>query len=827
MEHKVSKEQAALPKQQQQTQPRTLDSETVRKAVFGLFERYNASDHTAATLEQIAAIIASGTRMSTAQKGGKHPDEDDRDLTLQQIQHLHRERTKNGHKTAKGRTRVKERMPLFSVAAGFREGSKAKEDIIQLTGYGQCDIDDHEGKLLAQLGTNAEQLRDILARDPHTIMAYVTVSRGVRPIFAYDMPHGLTLDEQKGFYQKACEAAIAHYTRILTEAGISGTGELFDRNVAKPVQLAALACDPGVYLTNTPKVAFTIEEAEAAWTVHEAAENERKAQLRAERRAKNEALRAKRQAETARKRIDKFYEHTIKPTLEDKGEPYVRGHRDNHLTETILWLNRRGELLDDVIAWATPRFADDDFTDDFIDKKVREKYDRHQADHGTERPATPQKKATATVSDIKQWLADHISLRYNTLTARLEWSPSSLTWMPLTSRDLNTLWTWMAAEIPVNIKHLDQVVNSDYASPFNPLTAYLESLEKMQGVKVEVFDESEFFKTSGTSDSSEFTDSSEKSESSSPIVLINGRDPIAELAQTVRVKGGDDTTRFWLHCLRKWLVGMVAAWINEQVVNETILVLLGAQGTYKTTWFSLLMPPELRPYFHTKIDAARLNKDDKLTLAENALICCEELDTLTPSEQNQLKAAVSMRYVNERAAYARFKERRPHVASFCGTGNNTQLLTDRTGNRRWLPFEVQTIDTPQHIDYHHDLVFLQALTLYRKGYKYWLDADDMAYQTDHNQRFEAPSLEQELVDKYYRQPGPAESGEFVTVAEAIQVIGYGVMQKLNPVLVGKAFTSLGFQSKRSRNSKGYIAIKMTDDEIKAQKAAMAREATSD
>jgi len=32
--------------------------------------------------------------------------------------------------------------------------------------------------------------------------------------------------------------------------------------------------------------------------------------------------------------------------------------------------------------------------------------------------------------------------------------------------------------------------------------------------------------------------------------------------------------------LRKWLVGMVAGWIDDKVVNEVILVLIGRQGSY-------------------------------------------------------------------------------------------------------------------------------------------------------------------------------------------------------------------------------------------------------
>lgn len=75
------------------------------------------------------------------------------------------------------------------------------------------------------------------------------------------------------------------------------------------------------------------------------------------------------------------------------------------------------------------------------------------------------------------------------------------------------------------------------------------------------------------------------------------------------------------------------------------------------------------------------------SLAEFVFICMEEIDELGASELNQIKAMTTQKVVNERMAYAHYKEHRAHIASLCGTTNNVQFLTDLTGNRRWLPFE--------------------------------------------------------------------------------------------------------------------------------------------
>lgn len=154
-----------------------------------------------------------------------------------------------------------------------------------------------------------------------------------------------------------------------------------------------------------------------------------------------------------------------------------------------------------------------------------------------------------------------------------------------------------------------------------------------------------------------------------------------------------DTDRFDL-CFRRWFVGMVAAALDPKVVNHVILVLIGRQGCFKTSFFQNLLPPVLRRYYASKTNSQRLTKDDLFTMTENLLVNFEEIDSMQRSELNQLKAMTTTLYVNERPAYGRNKVHLPHVASFCATGNNLQFLTDDTGNRRWLPFESRRSTTP-------------------------------------------------------------------------------------------------------------------------------------
>lgn len=173
-----------------------------------------------------------------------------------------------------------------------------------------------------------------------------------------------------------------------------------------------------------------------------------------------------------------------------------------------------------------------------------------------------------------------------------------------------------------------------------------------------------------------------------------------------------------------------------------------------------------------------------------------------------------MQYINERAAYAHYAEQRKHINSFCGTGNNPEFLNDPTGTRRWLPFEVESIVSPRQHPFNHPGIYAQAYALYKSGYRYWFTDEEIERQNRHNSKFETPRLEQELVDLYFRKPSEGETGEFVSVARAMQIIGCNITQKLSSQKIGKAFSDLDFKKFRNTRCRGFIAIIRTAEEIR-------------
>jgi len=415
------------------------------------------------------------------------------------------------------------------------------------------------------------------------------------------------------------------------------------------------------------------------------------------------------------------------------------------------------------------------------------------------------KEYMATVEDIQNFLVGRILLRHNVITRRVEFrlpmsdffsttpayrhlsfqkEGNGTDWLPISDRIVNTLWSELSATKVVRAQDIYRVLESDFVPEFNPFLFYLEHLPPW-----------------------------------------NREDYILAMSVSVSVKGEVEEQMLFAQYLKKWLVGMVAGWVDPQVVNNVILVLIGEQGSYKTTWFNHLLPPELRQYFYTKTNSNKMGRDDLLTLAQYGLVCCEELDTMRPSELNQLKAAVTMPSIDERAAYAHFHEHRNHIASFCGTGNNMQFLSDPTGNRRWLPFEVESIESPREHPFDHTGIYSQAYALYQQGFRFWFTRDEILRLAIHNKQFETPRLEHELVQLYFRRPAEREPGEFISVALALQMVGAGITQKLSSVLLGRAFMELGFERRTCRNVRGYIVVRRSAEEMRSLRSVMAQESS--
>ena len=181
-------------------------------------------------------------------------------------------------------------------------------------------------------------------------------------------------------------------------------------------------------------------------------------------------------------------------------------------------------------------------------------------------------------------------------------------------------------------------------------------------------------------------------------------------------------------------------------------------------------------------------------------------------ELNKLKAAMTMPSINERAAYAHYHENRPHLASFCGTGNNVQFLGDPTGTRRWLPFEVESIESPLTTPFNYEGIYSQAYALYRQGFRYWFDKNEITRLSQHNRQFETARSENEIIDEYFRKPISSEEGEYLSAAVIMQMTGAVHMKGINATKLGRALTAMGFEYNITRGIRRYRVVRRSTAE---------------
>jgi hypothetical protein len=279
----------------------------------------------------------------------------------------------------------------------------------------------------------------------------------------------------------------------------------------------------------------------------------------------------------------------------------------------------------------------------------------------------------------------------------------------------------------------------------------------------------------------------------------------------------------WRACFKKWFVAMVASWMNDEVVNHQVLVLIGRQGIYKTTWLEHLIPPHLRAYACKLANSAELNKDDRLRIAEFGLISLDEIDSMNTRELNQLKSVITATDVNERAAYGYTKERRIRLASFCASGNRRDFLTDITGNRRWLPFEVESIQNPFFTTLPYERMYAQAWALANDPtFCYWFELDEIEVLEEHNKHFRDESNEEQLLPILFDVPAEGK-GEFMTTAQISErLVTYGNIKKPMALSrLGMVLGTVGYKAISPRingtRTRGWIVYQRNRDEIETMK----------
>ena len=408
------------------------------------------------------------------------------------------------------------------------------------------------------------------------------------------------------------------------------------------------------------------------------------------------------------------------------------------------------------------------------------------------------------IAFITEHYLQYNTIRYDAISNKLQiqvvpTSPSTgeagvTLWREMNSIDINNIVCQCAQECQANITSSDvmTVLKSDLVPKVHPLRDYVESLKPY------------------TPDQPDWIDMVARQ------VRVK---PSGEEAKGEEARGEE----LWRECFKRWFVAMVTSWMKDEVVNHTCLILVGRQGCYKSSFLESLIPPHLRGYSCKMPISSQLSKDERLRIAEFGMINLDELDCLSAREMSMLKSLMTATDVNERAAYAYTKERRMRLASFCGSTNNREFLSDLSGSRRWLPFEVESIQNPFHTTLPYDLMYAQAKYLAESGtFTYWFDSDEIAILEQHNEEFRSRAGEEELLPILFDVPAEGK-GEFMTSAQIREkLVSFGGIKKpmaLNTL--GILLSKAGYKTVRRRLSgsqvRGWLVYPRSSDEINANK----------
>jgi hypothetical protein len=322
--------------------------------------------------------------------------------------------------------------------------------------------------------------------------------------------------------------------------------------------------------------------------------------------------------------------------------------------------------------------------------------------YGTLSTSGPQTK----IELVEDYINSRYEFRKNLVKQRIEFRVKGENVVKtLDDVELNSLYRELQHNsIPVNIDALSRILNSDFSESYDPFKQYFETLDEWDG------------KT----------------------------DYIAQLAETVVLENASHKDAF-RDCLKRWLVGSVASVVNDEAVNQTAIILVGEQGIGKSRWLNRLLPPVLSSYkFVGTINPE--NKDTLIYLSECYLINLDELETLRKAEIGALKTVMTMASIKIRYPYDKFPIDVIRRASFVGSINNREFLNDPSGSRRFLVFEVKSIDMNKQIDF--DAVFAQAYSLYKAGEQWWFTEEETAEINKRNIQYSVSTYEEEMVTRY-------------------------------------------------------------------------------
>lgn len=256
---------------------------------------------------------------------------------------------------------------------------------------------------------------------------------------------------------------------------------------------------------------------------------------------------------------------------------------------------------------------------------------------------------------------------------------------------------------------------------------------------------------------------------------------------------------------KKFLVASVARARNPGCKVDNVLMLISPeQGKYKSTFFSVLFGDN---FFSDQLGTDINNKDEKMKISQYWCLEWSEFDAIYKKKDvSSLKNFITNRTDTFRAPYARKDAKHPRPCVFVGTSNQTEILHDETGDRRFWPVRVLIESIPlDKVRTDRDKIWAAANKLYNSGFQWWLTKSEEQERNEKNKEFRFTSAWDESIEVYWHELG---CPEFLPTDGILKHLGFGDYKEVKPgdvAELSKSMVRLGFQkSKNGRRMNGVL-----------------------
>ena len=330
------------------------------------------------------------------------------------------------------------------------------------------------------------------------------------------------------------------------------------------------------------------------------------------------------------------------------------------------------------------------------------------------------------IVNMMQLLENRYDFRYNTVMKFVEYMPKDKGWygyQPVDPRVQKRMTLEVQlADIRVSIKDVRNFLESDYIKNYNPIDEYL----------FQCYDK------------------------------WDGKDHIRALARTVPT-----ANPHWADWFYTWFLGMVDQWrgySHRQYGNSVAPLLISKQGYNKSTFCRRLLPPELQWGYSDNLILSE-KRQVYQAMAQFMVINLDEFNQISPQvQQGFLKNLIQLPTLKYKPLYGSHVMEFPRLASFIATSNMKDILSDPSGNRRFIGVELTgPIDVSVRPNYQQ--LFAQALSALNNGEKSYFDAQQVKLIMKSNSQFEIIQPIDQYFLLYFELVEDEKEGEYLTAAE--------------------------------------------------------------